>query len=96
MENDFDAKQAKRLADENSPDGLFNIVISEIKQEAARGGYSYVTRNYGFGESELYDVESNYPRKILETLKKLRSLGFYATVRTEERQFVDIFLEVKW
>ena len=96
MEDIFNAEQARRISDENSVDGLFNIIISEIKQEAARGGYKYVTRNYGFGESNLYDVETNYPSRISGTLKKLRGVGFQAEVVSQESQFVDIFLEVKW
>jgi hypothetical protein len=92
----FNAKEARRLACDNDPDTLLKKILQEIKAKALEGKFEYITRSYGFGDSILYDMEINYPYKIKYILKSLRDLGFYATIKTDERQFVDIFLYVAW
>ena len=92
----FNAKDAKQLSKSNDPNELLKTILGEIKEKASMGKWEYITRNYGFGESILYDSECNYPEKIKHVLYGLRDLGFTANIITEERQFVDIFLHVTW
>lgn len=96
MTNLFNAKEAKELSSLNDPNELLKKILGEIKKKAVEGNWEYITRSYGFGESVLYDSECNYPNKIKEVLKLLRDLGFAAEIRTNESQFVDIFLHVTW
>lgn len=92
----FSARDAKVLARLNDPDELLKVILDEIKHEANSGKYEYITRGRGFGEGELYDIETNYPPKIRKVLEALRDLGFDAQIVTDCRQFVDIYLRVSW
>ena len=96
MTNLFNAKDAKKLTNLNDPNELLKTILAEIKEKAIEGKWEYKTRSYGFGESNLYDAEQNYPVKIKEVLRMLRDLGFKAKITFVESQFVDIFLQVTW
>lgn len=96
MTDFFSAKDAKALAKLNDPNELLNVILEEIRHEASEGKYQYITRDRGFGEGELYDVEQNYPPKIKQVLTSLRDRGFDAQIVTDCRQFVDIYLQVSW
>ena len=92
----FNAKDAHELSRLSDPAELVKTILVEIQEVARNGKYEYTTRSYGFGGSDLYDIESNYPVKIKEVLKMLRELGFTAEIIIKECQFVDIFLLVSW
>jgi hypothetical protein len=94
--NLFSAEDAKQLSKSNDPDEMLKTILEAIKEQATLGKWQYITRNYGFGESVLYDSESNYPLKIKHVLEGLRGLGFDAKIVTKESQFVDIYLQVTW
>lgn len=96
MTNLFSAEDAKQLSKSNDPDEMLKTILEAIKEQATLGKWQYITRNYGFGESVLYDSESNYPLKIKHVLEGLRGLGFDAKIVTKESQFVDIYLQVTW
>jgi hypothetical protein len=96
MNNLFNARDAKALAKLNDPDELLKVILEEIKYEASEGKYEYITRDRGFGEGALYDIEDNYHSKIKNVLTSLRDLGFDAQIITDCRQFVDIYLRVSW
>jgi CRISPR/Cas system CSM-associated protein Csm4 (group 5 of RAMP superfamily) len=96
MTNLFNAEDAKQLSKSNDPNELLKTILGEIKEKASMGKWEYITRNYGFGESILYDSECNYPEKIKHVLYGLRDLGFDVTIVTKECQFVDIYLQVTW
>lgn len=92
----FNAEDAKKLSSLSDPNELLKTILGEIKECSLQGKWKYTTRSYGFGESILYDNETNYPHKIKEVLRLLRDLGFTASIESVESQFVDIFLLVTW
>lgn len=92
----FSARDAKALAKLNDPDELLKVILEEIKYEASEGKYDYITRDRGFGETELWCAESDYPPKIRKVLESLRDLGFDAQVDANCGQFADIYLRVSW
>lgn len=96
MTNLFSAHDAAALSKLNDPDNLLKLILNEIKEEAKKGKWKYMTRNYGFGESELYDIDANYPTNIKYVLENLRQLGYVANIKIVESQFVDVYLRVTW
>jgi hypothetical protein len=96
MTNLFSAEDAKQLSKSNDSDELLKTILEAIKEQATLGKWDYITRNYGFGDGVLYDLECNYPLKVRHVLEGLRGLGFDAKIVTKEYQFVDIYLQVTW
>jgi hypothetical protein len=90
------AEQARELSKLNSPEGLAEVVLKGVKEKAEQGKTEFTTREHGFGDGSLYTSEPNYPSKIREALQILRKLGYTASIYSEERQFVDIYLKVTW
>lgn len=89
------AEQARDIAREQDPAFAVDTILAGIAKAAAEGKYVYTTRDYGFGTS-TYCNECDYPKLCIAILKELRGLGYVCAVRAEERQFVDLWLEVKW
>lgn len=96
MSNLFNAEEAKLMSASNDPREVVKLILEEIKEKASMGKWEYTTRNYGFGDGNLYDIEQNYPFKITNVLYTLRDLGFTAKIIITESQLVDIYLLVTW
>lgn len=96
MDRKLTARKAREITLASDPSRIVDSILREVENEAKRGRYKYITRNYGFGEGTLYAPEKDYPEMIKSVLKELRNLGYKAEIRVEERQFVDIWLEITW
>lgn len=89
------AAEAASLAQAKDPAFAVEAILACIKKAAEAGKYEYITREYGFGTS-TYCNEKDYPPLCAAILKELRALGYACTVHAQERQFVDLWLSVKW
>ena len=93
------AEQARALSQEANVDTVVNEALDEILMlvgvQARSGGDRFIKyRGHGFSDSAVYG--NDWPianRKITEALE---DLGYRATVRSDERQFVDLWLQVEW
>ena len=91
----LDAAAARDLARSKDPAFAVDTILSDIAKAAEAGKYAYTIRDYGFGNS-TYCNEKDYPELCKVILKELRALGFVCQVHAEERQFVDLWLEIRW
>lgn len=89
------ASEAASLAQAKDPAFAVETILAGVKEAAEQGKYEYITREYGFGTS-TYCNEDKYPPLCIAILKELRALGYACTVHAQERQFVDLWLSVKW
>jgi len=90
------AADAANLALAKDPAFAIDTILAGVKKAAEEGGYEYRTREYGFGDGSCYRNEKDYPLLCKTILNELRALGYQCSVFAEERQFVDIWLSVKW
>lgn len=89
------ATEARDLARAKDPAFALDTILAAIAKEAEDGKYEYTTRSYGFGE-KTYCNEKDYPPLCKAILKELRELGYVCACHAQERQFVDMWLTVKW
>lgn len=94
MTNFLTAEQARALTAQSNPDWHVGQILEEVKVAAARGEWSIKTYACNFGSGNLYggtptDLQS-------AVMAKLNDLGYKTEIRCEERQFVDIWLQVSW
>lgn len=88
------ADEARKIANNNDPKGIAKRIIEKIADKAEMGKYELKIRDYGFGNSNLYAGEMNDIQK--EVVKILEELGYEVKLRTEAKQFVDIYLQIEW
>ena len=73
-------------------------ILEEIEQDvirATKNGYRNIkVRKYGFADGVMLGLD--YPEVNKNVMEKLKELGYKISVRSEDRQFVDIWLEVEW
>ena len=69
-------------------------ILEEVKKAAARGEWKLKSYACDFGSGNLYGgTPSQLQAAVIAGLK---ALGYKTEVRVEERQFVDIWLQVSW
>ncbi len=90
------AKEALDLTRKNDPQHTVRNILELVKLAAARGEYSIKVREWGFGGTEYYCAPQQWPSAGKAIIGQLRELGFSANIGSEERQFVDVWLEVSW
>lgn len=88
------ANEANAIAKESSGIHITEEIMKRIVKAAENGKFRLEVRDFGFGDSELYSGEMNDKQR--KSVNKLKELGYKTTIRTEEKQFVDIYLEVIW
>ncbi|CAI8755623.1 Gln_synt_b-grasp domain-containing protein [Pseudomonas chlororaphis] len=89
------ADVARGMARAKDPAFAVDTILAGIAKAAEAGKYEYSVRDYGFGTS-TYCNESKFPELCKTILKDLRGLGYRCEVRAVERQFVDLWLEIRW
>lgn len=89
------ADQARDITRAKDPTFAIETIVGGITKAAESGKYEYTIRDYGFGTS-CYCNEEKYPELCKAILKELRGLGYRCTVQAVERQFVDMWLEIRW
>lgn len=93
--NKMTALKARDIARAKDPAFAVDTILAGVAKAAEAGKYEYTIRDYGFGAS-CYCNEDKYPELCKAILKELRGLGYRCTVQAVERQFVDMWLEVRW
>lgn len=89
------ADKARDIARAKDPAFAVETILAGIAKAAEAGKYEYTIRDYGFGTS-TYCNECDYPELCKAILKELRALGYRCSVQAVERQFVDLWLEIRW
>jgi hypothetical protein len=89
------ADKARDLARAKDPAFAVDTILAGIAKAAEAGKYEYTLRDYGFGTA-CYCNEKDYPELCKAILKELRTLGYRCEVKAVERQFVDMWMEVRW
>jgi len=92
----INAEQARDIARAHDPSFAIDEILAGVEACAREGKYEYTTRKFGFGDSACYGFEKGYPEQCKAILRELRALGFNASVKAEEKQFVDLWLSVTW
>jgi hypothetical protein len=96
MDKRLTAKEARKMAENSNPAKAVGEILAAIELLASLGERIYKTRNYEFGSGKCYCSEKDYPEICKVILRELRLLGYKCSVKSEERQFVDMWLEVAW
>ncbi len=91
------AQEARAMNPNNKVEEILKDIEQRIKSIAPLGDTMLRVRDYGFGDSAWYGqlVPPGYDVQT-KVIKTLNGLGFKATVKCEEKQFVDIYLEICW
>lgn len=90
------AAKALEIAEAQDPSKAVEVILAMVRAAAQSGKYSIRVRDYDFGSSVCYSSERDWPETCKAIVKELRALGYTCAGRTEERQFVDLWLEVSW
>lgn len=89
------AEKARDLARAKDPSFAVDTILAGIAAAAADGKYEFTVRDYGFGTS-TYCNEKDYPELCKAILNELSALGYRCVVKVMERQFTDVWLEIRW
>lgn len=88
------ANEARAIAEKNNPEFIVKNIIERITKKAEDGEFELKVRDFGFGDSVLYNEDLNkLQQKAVDELEKL---GYKVRLRVVTNQFVDIYLEIKW
>jgi hypothetical protein len=90
------AKEAAKLSKENNSEVIVENILKSVEKAAKDGAFEIKVREYGFNSSAHYGATDNFPTKTKEVIKELRQLGYRADIKTNEGQFVDLYLSVSW
>lgn len=89
------AEKARDIAKAQDPAFAVDTILAGITKAAEQGKYEFAVRDYGFGTSTHCNAE-DYPELCKAILVELRKLGYRCMVRAVERQFVDLWLDIRW
>lgn len=89
------AEKARDISRSQDPAFAVDTILAGIAKAAEAGKYEYTVRDYGFGTS-TYCNAKDYPELCKAILKELRALGYRCECQAIERQFVDMWLEIRW
>ncbi len=88
------AEAAHALTQKHDPESYVAEILEQVREAAEDGKTSIKTYACDFGGGNLY---GGHPTKTqVAVLNRLRHLGYKVEIRAEERQFVDIWLQVSW
>ena len=90
------AAQALVISQTSVPTVIVESILNLVQAAAENGDRSIKYRGSGFGDSIMYSGEDHIPAVNRAVIKQLRDLGYQVRIRCEERQFVDLWLEVSW
>lgn len=90
----FTADDARELMRVHTPEYHVEKIIDQVRQAAQKGSDTLKTYACNFGDGALYSGQPSELQKAV--MAQLRDLGFEVRIRVEERQFVDVWLEVSW
>ncbi len=90
------AAKAAEIADKHDPAKAVDAILADVQKQAQTGRRTLRVNGYGFASGECYVQRDKWPEHCRRIQDELLALGFKAEVRVEERQFVDIWLQVSW
>jgi hypothetical protein len=94
MSGKFNAQDARDLMRGKTPEYHVDLILEQVKVAAHEGKDRIKTYACDFGSGNLY---GGTPTPLQQAvMDQLHALGFKTAIRCEERQFVDIWLEVSW
>ena len=96
MAEKLTAAKAAEIADKNDPAKAVDAILEGVQKQAQAGRRTLRVNDYGFASGECYAQRDKWPTHCRSIQDDLRALGYKAEVRVEERQFVDIWLQVSW
>lgn len=89
---------AKELYERYNQESEIENCLKEIEQlaiEAAKKGETKIEyRNFNFGSGHLYGGAPTRPQA--NVISMLKDAGYKTQIHCEERNFVDIWLEISW
>lgn len=88
------AQEARNLMPQYNLDLVMETIMAQIRAAAERDERSIQFRGADFGSSDLYMGKPNVLQQII--IDTLKDLGYIAAVRAEQKQFVDIYLNIAW
>lgn len=88
------ADEARALTAKSDPDWHVSQILEEVKKAAAKGESTLKTYACDFGSGNCYSGKFTDLQKSV--WDKLRNLGFATSIEVQEKQFVDIWLQVSW
>lgn len=90
----FNAKKARKVADENNHNSIANEILKEIRREAEKGKYEVEIKGYGFGGKNIFNNElSDIQIKVVNLLQRL---GYKTELRVGVGDAVDTYLKIEW
>lgn len=95
----MNAKEMREITDKVNVDKIVvndsvKKVIELASENAKKGEATLKYRGDDFGSSKLYAGKPSEVQKAI--MDELKDLGYEIRIGSEENQFVDIYLEVKW
>lgn len=88
------ASEANAMTQRADPDWHVAEILKGVKKQAEIGKFTLKSYACDFGSGNLYGGKpSDLQQAVID---KLKELGYTVEIRVEERQFVDIWLEVGW
>ena len=97
MSKRISAEEARNMTLQNADySKAVDEIMVGITAKALAGESVFITRGYGFGDGCCYCNEDKWPKLNREIVRELRKLGYVAKVKSEAKQFVDLWLEVSW
>lgn len=90
------ASEARELTNSRCPKPILDTILKIVEGAAVKGQSSIKVRSFGFGDGNLYHGEKYASTTQQEVIKSLRSLGYIVGIKAEEKQFVDIYLDISW
>lgn len=95
----MNAKEMREVTNKSNVDKVVvndsvNKIIERAHERAKDGKSTLKYRDDDFGSSKLYAGKPSEVQNAI--MSKLRDLGYEVKIGSEERQFVDIYLEVNW
>lgn len=76
------------------PDWHVGQILEDVKKAAASGEFCLKSYACDFGSGNCYSGKPNALQAAV--MAKLKSLGYKVSIQAQERQFVDVWLEVSW
>lgn len=91
------AEEAVKISTRNNSDTAIEQILEDIKKAAEREERRIKIYNYGFGDGVMYAARYDKWTKLQQNIyNELVALGYTVDHKADERQFVDLYLEVSW
>lgn len=91
------AAEAAKISTRNHPETAIEKILEQIKEAAEHEKRTIKIHDYGFGDGIMYGARYDKWTKLQQNIyNELVALGYTVDHKADERQFVDLYLEVSW